>query len=103
VTAKETYQRPHELLETVTVVGSIDAGSMSGQDQANSSGVLVLARKQAAVAVPEPGAGVLGGLAAAARVCSPWYRAIDPLWISQREGWERRFLSGQKARSHAAN
>jgi hypothetical protein len=28
------------------VVGSIDAGSMSGQDQANSSGVLVLARNR---------------------------------------------------------
>src|SRR5262249_12470627 len=42
-TAKETYQRPHGSLETVTVVGSIDADSMSGQDQANSSGVLILA------------------------------------------------------------
>src|SRR2546428_11927511 len=45
-TAKETYQRPHGSLETVTVVGSIDAGSMSGQDQVNSSGVLILARNR---------------------------------------------------------
>ena len=28
------------------MVGSIDAGSMSGHDQANSSGVLVLARNR---------------------------------------------------------
>ena len=45
-TAKETYQRPQGSLETVTVVGSIDAGSMSGQDQVNSSGVLILARNR---------------------------------------------------------
>src|ERR1700751_3531279 len=43
-TAKETYQRPHGSLETVTVVGSIDAGWMSSQDQAKSSGALILAR-----------------------------------------------------------
>src|SRR5438105_11683245 len=36
-TAKETYQRPHGSRETVTVVGSIDAASTSGQDQVNAS------------------------------------------------------------------
>src|SRR6266480_2707836 len=43
-TAKETYQRPHGSRETVTVDGSSAAGSMSGQDQMNSSGVSILAR-----------------------------------------------------------
>ena len=46
-TAKETYQRPHGSRETVTVDGSIDAGSMSGHDQANASGVSILARNSA--------------------------------------------------------
>src|SRR2546429_8436296 len=43
-TAKEPYQRPHGSRETVTVDGSSAAGSMSGQDQMNSSGVSILAR-----------------------------------------------------------
>ena len=43
-TAKETYQRPHGSLETVTVDGSMEAGSMPGQDQVNASGVPIFAR-----------------------------------------------------------
>ncbi len=38
-TAKETYQRPHGSRDTVTVLGSSDAGSRCGHDQANASGV----------------------------------------------------------------
>ena len=45
-TAKETYQRPHGSLETVTVVGLIDAASTSGQDQVNASGASILARNR---------------------------------------------------------
>jgi hypothetical protein len=43
-TANETYQRPHGSRGTVTVVGSMMAGSMPGQDQANASGVSIFAR-----------------------------------------------------------
>jgi hypothetical protein len=43
----ETYQRPHGSRDTVTVVGSIDAGSTSGQDHVNTSGVSIFARKSA--------------------------------------------------------
>ena len=46
-TANDTYQRPHGSRETVTVVGSIDAGSMSGHDHTNASGVSILARNNA--------------------------------------------------------
>lgn len=38
-TAKVTYQRPSGSRETTTIVGLIVAGSMSGQDHTNSSGV----------------------------------------------------------------
>jgi hypothetical protein len=44
-TAKETYQRPSGSRETVTVVGSIEAGSMSGHDHVKASGEPVLARR----------------------------------------------------------
>src|ERR1039458_7708808 len=43
-TANETYQRPHGSRETVTVVGPADAGSTSGHDHTNASGVSILAR-----------------------------------------------------------
>src|SRR6266568_557786 len=46
-TASETYQRPHGSRDTVTVAGSIVAGSMPGQDQVNASGVSIFARNSA--------------------------------------------------------
>ena len=63
-TANETYQRPHGSRDTVTVDGSIVAGSISGQDQVNASGVSIFARNRRAVTLPEPGPGVLRGLLA---------------------------------------
>ena len=43
-TASETYQRPHGSRDTVTADGSTEAGSVSGQDQVNASGVPIFAR-----------------------------------------------------------
>ena len=65
-TAKETYQRPQGSRETVTVDGSIDAGSIPGQDQSECQRRVHLGEEQRAVAVPEPGPGELRGLPAGA-------------------------------------
>jgi hypothetical protein len=46
-TANVTYQRPHGSRDTVTVVGSMVAGSMPGQDQVNASGASIFARNRA--------------------------------------------------------
>jgi hypothetical protein len=41
-TARETYQRPSGSRETVTDVGSTEAGSTSGQDQTTSNGASII-------------------------------------------------------------